>query len=238
MLHCGKGLHKTASALRTPLKRTIMTEMATNPATLAQLNGQLPAGVAQPDADSQDTEKGEPPRLEDQKSTKRKRPGFVTRLRAHLNEDVSTSHADILMLTCCLVSGLVDSTIYNAYGTFVSMQTGTSRSPHVPFPHPHPHFRVPFAYTNFATQAIPYSSALAVPPPFTALRTPNPTAGPNPLPPFPASLSAAGSSLTTHAISVPFGAALSPSLSSFNQSWYSLQAQSFKRGSWMGTWIR
>ena len=154
--------------------------MATDPATLAHLNAQLPAGAVQPDTDSQDTERGESPRLKDQKPTKRKRPGFITRLRGHLNEDVSTSHADILMLTCCLVSGLVDSTIYNAYGTFVSMQTGTSRSPRVPFPHSHPHFRVPFAYTNLTTQAIPYSLALAVPPPFTALQTPNLTAGPNP----------------------------------------------------------
>ncbi len=30
------------------------------------------------------------------------------------------------MLICCLISGLVDSTIYNAYGTFVSMQTGNT----------------------------------------------------------------------------------------------------------------
>lgn len=39
-------------------------------------------------------------------------------------EELSNNHADILLLLCCLVSGLVDSTIYNAYGTFVSMQTG------------------------------------------------------------------------------------------------------------------
>ena len=113
--------------------------MTTDPASLAQPNEQLPLGVAQSNADSNDAEKGESPRLEDQKPTSRRRPGFVTRLQTHLNENVSTSHADILMLTCCLVSGLVDSTIYNAYGTFVSMQTGTSRLPPVfPFPHSHP----------------------------------------------------------------------------------------------------
>ena len=106
--------------------------MSTAPTSLAQPNEQLPVGaVQQPNADSKDAERCEPPRLEDQKPTPRKRPGFVTRLQTHLNEDVSTSHADILMLTCCLVSGLVDSTIYNAYGTFVSMQTGTSRLPPV-----------------------------------------------------------------------------------------------------------
>ena len=40
------------------------------------------------------------------------------------DEDLSNNHADLLLLLCCLISGLVDSTIYNAYGTFVSMQTG------------------------------------------------------------------------------------------------------------------
>ena len=44
-------------------------------------------------------------------------------LKKHLSVEVTTSHADILLLICCIISGLVDSTIYNAYGTFVSMQT-------------------------------------------------------------------------------------------------------------------
>lgn len=46
------------------------------------------------------------------------------RLRQYLATEVDPNHADILLLSCCLISGLVDSTIYNAYGTFVSMQTG------------------------------------------------------------------------------------------------------------------
>lgn len=50
----------------------------------------------------------------------------VERLQKHLITEVTTNHADILLLTCCLISGLVDSTIYNAYGTFVSMQTGNT----------------------------------------------------------------------------------------------------------------
>lgn len=209
--------------------------MTTDPPSLAQPNEQLPEGAAQPNADSKDAERGEAPRLEDQKPTPRKRPGFVARLQTHLNEDVSTSHADILMLTCCLVSGLVDSTIYNAYGTFVSMQTGTSRLPPVsPFLRPRLDLRVHFAYTNLAIQETLSSSASAVPRPFTPLQIPNPTAGPNPSPRFPASFSAAGSSLNSHAILVPSGAP--PSLPPFssNQSWYSFQAQSFKLGWWMG----
>ena len=45
---------------------------------------------------------------------------------SHLKTEVSNVHADSLLLTCCLISGLVDSTIFNAYGTFVSMQTGNT----------------------------------------------------------------------------------------------------------------
>lgn len=52
-------------------------------------------------------------------------PGKTQRLRLYLTAEVTTDHTDILMLSCCFISGLVDSTIYNAYGTFVSMQTGT-----------------------------------------------------------------------------------------------------------------
>lgn len=39
---------------------------------------------------------------------------------------IDTTYATLPMLLCCLISGLVDSTIYNAYGTFVSMQTGNT----------------------------------------------------------------------------------------------------------------
>ncbi|KAI9845979.1 MAG: hypothetical protein M1837_004385 [Sclerophora amabilis] len=73
------------------------------------------------------------------------------RLRQHLRAEVSSGHADILLLWCCLISGLLDSTVYNgmlsvflpglarratadlwiftsmiALGTFVSMQTGNT----------------------------------------------------------------------------------------------------------------
>lgn len=45
-------------------------------------------------------------------------------LKGYLTADVTTNHADVLLLSCCFISGMVDSTIYHAYGTFVSMQTG------------------------------------------------------------------------------------------------------------------
>lgn len=34
-------------------------------------------------------------------------------LRSRLGENVSAQNADLLLLLCCLVSGLIDSTIYN-----------------------------------------------------------------------------------------------------------------------------
>lgn len=55
-----------------------------------------------------------------------KQPVSINRLKRYFSVEVTTSHADILLLTCCIISGLVDSTIYNAYGTFVSMQTGNT----------------------------------------------------------------------------------------------------------------
>ncbi|KAF6228693.1 hypothetical protein HO173_011712 [Letharia columbiana] len=57
---------------------------------------------------------------------RQKRPPASDRLRSHLRQEVNTDHADLIMLTCSFISGLVDSTIYNAYGTFVSMQTGNT----------------------------------------------------------------------------------------------------------------
>lgn len=53
-------------------------------------------------------------------------PGPFRRLHTHLTAEITTSNATAIMLTCCLISGLVDSAIYNAYGTFVSMQTGNT----------------------------------------------------------------------------------------------------------------
>ena len=52
---------------------------------------------------------------------RQKKPPLPDRLRSHLRQQISTAHADLIMLTCSFISGLVDSTIYNAYGTFVSM---------------------------------------------------------------------------------------------------------------------
>ncbi|KAB8237540.1 YoaK family protein [Aspergillus alliaceus] len=40
--------------------------------------------------------------------------------------EIQPEYAHFLLFACCLCSGLVDSTLYNAYNTFVSMQTGNT----------------------------------------------------------------------------------------------------------------
>src|SRR6266498_5165392 len=52
------------------------------------------------------------------------RPGKLMRLRRHIAVDVDTRWADVVMITCCFISGLIDSVSFNTWGCFVSMQTG------------------------------------------------------------------------------------------------------------------
>jgi len=42
----------------------------------------------------------------------------------YLRTDISLDHADVPVIACCFVSGLCDSSAYNAWTCFVSMQTG------------------------------------------------------------------------------------------------------------------
>jgi len=46
--------------------------------------------------------------------------------REHIATEISLDHADIPIILCCLVSGLCDSSAYNAWSCFVSMQTGNT----------------------------------------------------------------------------------------------------------------
>ncbi|KAH8647669.1 hypothetical protein BX600DRAFT_518098 [Xylariales sp. PMI_506] len=48
------------------------------------------------------------------------------RFFTHLSKEVNVSSGYIPLLACCFVTGLTDGTLYNAYGTFVSMQTGNT----------------------------------------------------------------------------------------------------------------
>ncbi|KAF2143945.1 uncharacterized protein K452DRAFT_268460 [Aplosporella prunicola CBS 121167] len=54
------------------------------------------------------------------------RKSFSVRVLSHASAEVSPENTDLLLLLCSLASGLTDSTLYNAYNTFVSMQTGNT----------------------------------------------------------------------------------------------------------------
>lgn len=44
--------------------------------------------------------------------------------KRYLQSEIAIQHADIPIVACCFVSGLCDSSAYNAWSCFVSMQTG------------------------------------------------------------------------------------------------------------------
>ena len=129
---------------------------------------------------------------------------FMIGLRKHLAVEITTSRGDIVLLICCTISGLVDSTIYNAFGTFVSMQTVTTFISCIPSVMSLPQFPCirPWPLTGVfrATQ----SSLALVAPHHTRLA--NPMVGPNPSSPSHSSVSAASSSVPFPAFSRPFAA--------------------------------
>jgi len=49
-----------------------------------------------------------------------------TRLRIHLRQPIVLQYAWVPLLLCCFISGLVDAAAFNAWVTFVSMQTGNT----------------------------------------------------------------------------------------------------------------
>ncbi|TGO44120.1 hypothetical protein BCON_0599g00010 [Botryotinia convoluta] len=48
------------------------------------------------------------------------------RTKSHFSEEITLVHADLPMIACALVSGICDSSAYNAWSCFVSMQTGNT----------------------------------------------------------------------------------------------------------------
>ncbi|KAL9601252.1 MAG: hypothetical protein Q9219_002657 [cf. Caloplaca sp. 3 TL-2023] len=54
-------------------------------------------------------------------ATQRKDP---RRLQRYLLAPVNLHHADLPLLACCFVTGIIDAGAYNAWGTFMGMQTG------------------------------------------------------------------------------------------------------------------
>lgn len=51
-------------------------------------------------------------------------------LAIHFATEIHSDRADVPMIACCFVSGLIDSAAYNAWTCFVSMQTGKPQLPH------------------------------------------------------------------------------------------------------------
>jgi hypothetical protein len=49
---------------------------------------------------------------------------ILSRCRKSMNAEVSRSWADLVLLLCYVVTGLLDSSSTQVWGTFVSMQTG------------------------------------------------------------------------------------------------------------------
>jgi len=45
-------------------------------------------------------------------------------LKKHMNEEISKDWADLILLWCYIITGLLDSSATVIWGSFVSMQTG------------------------------------------------------------------------------------------------------------------
>ena len=56
---------------------------------------------------------------------------LLTRCRKQLTAEVSRSRADLVLLLCYVVTGLLDSASTQVWGAFVSMQTGKNHDPRV-----------------------------------------------------------------------------------------------------------
>jgi hypothetical protein len=62
--------------------------------------------------------------LECQANDSMARP-FPKRIHDRLNVDINPKWADIILIVCFFISGLIDSAAFNTYSCFTSMQTGT-----------------------------------------------------------------------------------------------------------------
>lgn len=53
-------------------------------------------------------------------------PPSMQQALEYLSIPVSLDHADLPLLVCCYVTGLIDASAFNAWGIFMGMQTGPS----------------------------------------------------------------------------------------------------------------
>ena len=71
-------------------------------------------------------EKGIEEPISEKPEIEQKPRSAIQRIKLYLISEVTVVHADLIFILCCFISGLVDSTIYDSFGTFVSMQTGNT----------------------------------------------------------------------------------------------------------------
>lgn len=67
---------------------------------------------------------------EEQPLLRNKPRSVVSKLRRQMTAEVSRSWADVVLLLCYVVTGLLDSASTQVWGAFVSMQTGWSTLVH------------------------------------------------------------------------------------------------------------
>lgn len=64
------------------------------------------------------------PNLSHNASIKESDGSVWARARSYFSEEITLVHADMPIVACAFVSGICDSSAYNAWTCFVSMQTG------------------------------------------------------------------------------------------------------------------
>lgn len=75
---------------------------------------------------------GQPHRPSDEENApllatpKRSESSIAKRFRTHMTKDIDTTHADIVLIACYTVTGLLDSSSISIWSSFVSMQTGNT----------------------------------------------------------------------------------------------------------------
>ena len=126
----------------------------------------------------------------------------LQKVKSHLSADVSTRWADLVLMVCFMVSGLVDSCAYNAYSCFVSMQVSFSIKKIT-----NQHLTKTFTNNNSNRQATQSSSPSVQ---MTSQFPPHRSPGPNLSPPSFPSCSAQPSSQPSTAPSASANAGSSP----------------------------
>lgn len=79
-------------------------------AHLSVLQGEKPLDMSM---DKELSPGGNPPDMSMDEEQGGMRPRKPTSWKQYLHAEVSNKHTDLLMLACCVISGLSDSTIYN-----------------------------------------------------------------------------------------------------------------------------